>query len=323
MYHPPNTPAVPSPAAQPDVVLPQSSGTGRQLSQAPAGNVATVTLMPAAGGSGGAAVVDGYSGLARPLNSSSLPPVCGSAEAESAAACLRNPVLKTSEEEIVLTLDLGGGVQFDMGGGNVGTGSIGPAITVSGNATVAASPVQSAFVLRGRAGCSCRVWSDGKCLLGMAQLLGGRQGAAVPAVPAVPHYTVCVWRLKLHPTLIVFPACPPLLGPTPAGPTTAEVRIKLGDSAPVVISVAESALAPYLTVGATNAASNSLTVQRDTRAPVPIITTPGNVRVTDDTQLSWSISFGEQVLHGRARAWVVGQWGVLTWLIALAGSGVP
>lgn len=75
--------------------------------------------------------------------------------------------------------------------------------------------------------------------------------------------------------------------------------------------VPAGALAPFV-VGGAPAASNTLTVVRDTTPPAPVITTPGNVRVTDSTQLSFSIDFGEQVRRGRgfwgqgAAAWAGG-----------------
>lgn len=59
--------------------------------------------------------------------------------------------------------------------------------------------------------------------------------------------------------------------------------------------MAEGALEPYLAAGASNLASNVVSVERDSEPPRPVITTPGNQRVTDSRQISFSIEFGEPV----------------------------
>ena len=125
---------------------PAASSSGRQLAQATTAIFDTpspplppisVTLAPLSGAaaSGGSqtVVVDGYSGLARAINATSTAPVCGTAAAASATRCLRNPVLRTAANQIVLVLTLGSGGALATGG------SIGPAISLSGNASVAST----------------------------------------------------------------------------------------------------------------------------------------------------------------------------------------
>ena len=127
-------------------VRPAASSSGRQLAQAttaifdtpsPPLPPVSVTLAPLSGAaaSGGSqtVVVDGYSGLARAINATSAAPVCGTAAAASATRCLRNPVLRTAANQIVLVLTLGSGGALATGG------SIGPAISLSGNASVAST----------------------------------------------------------------------------------------------------------------------------------------------------------------------------------------
>lgn len=116
---------------------------GRQLVQTAA---VPVVLVPLAGSSE-TTVVDGYSGIARAVNASTVAPICGTPEADagSVRACLRNPVLRTAAQDLVLTLSLGGVAQF-VGGANVSA-----AISLTGNATVA-SAVQRGV---GRCCCNC------------------------------------------------------------------------------------------------------------------------------------------------------------------------
>lgn len=64
---------------------------------------------------------------------------------------------------------------------------------------------------------------------------------------------------------------------------------------PAAVWVAEGALKPYLALGASNTATNVVSVERDSEAPRPVISTPGNQRVTDSRQISFSIEFGEPV----------------------------
>lgn len=145
--------------------------------------------MPATDASGGTAptVVDAYSGLARPLDDGTLV-VCGSAAAATAPACLSKLVLKTGQAEVALTVELGGGARFDRGSNPAVEGSIGPAISVTGNASVLSAPITGAqrLLLLLRAARCCAVGcAFGPCAaalllpraLPLALLLGATRAA--------------------------------------------------------------------------------------------------------------------------------------------------
>ncbi|KAL4434011.1 hypothetical protein ABPG75_000452 [Micractinium tetrahymenae] len=190
--------------------------SARRLAQA--SGLVPVVLLPASGN--GTVMVDGYSGLARTVNSSQeLPPVCGADGAPppgypADAACLSSPVLRTAGTQVALLLSLGAGAAIPE---NVLPAD---ALTIVGNAS----------------------------LIGVTRGTDGRTMAAL---------------------------------------------LRVGGTAPITVVVPEGALARY---GIANAASNLVTIERDNTPPVPVITTPGATAVTYDTQIFFSISYGEPVL---------------------------
>ena len=153
----------------------------------PAGPV-PVLLGPLAGaGAGGGSqtvVVDGYSGLARAINSSTAAPLCDSAAAAGGGRCLHNPVLRTAANEIVLTLSLGGG------GAWATRGDIGAAVSLSGNASVASTRRRGERLQQVQRGWARRAAgataAPKRLAMGCAQCVGARlplpaRPAAVPA----------------------------------------------------------------------------------------------------------------------------------------------
>lgn len=118
--------------AEPLGSMPAGRPAARRLSQS--SGLVTVALLPSA--DNGTVVVDGYSGLARALNSSQqLPPVCGADGAPppgypADVACLGSLVLRTAGTQVTLLLSLGDGAVLPA---NVLPAD---ALSISGNASL-------------------------------------------------------------------------------------------------------------------------------------------------------------------------------------------
>jgi hypothetical protein len=247
-----------------------AGGRLRQLAET--ADTVPVILYPSVAGQ--VVVVDGYSGLARPLNGTEDVPICpadgdagseADAAAAGASACLRDPVVRTADDQIRIAMLLAGGAAIPEGvlpiaafvlGGNATLTSVTRIGSDSLEAIVKLAPDESPVT----GGCcpasgkASGVAAKLTCVLGCMPVRppppSPLRTAPTAAACCLPH---C--RASPHPALPTLPSTFLSAPPCPAPAALA---------GPAVV-VPEGALQSY---GIANAASNVLTVERDLTPPV-------------------------------------------------------